>query len=474
MKLSKLSQVYEFGGKDKFYYVFYHSILNNSFLFNEKEYERLLQNLNKGIKSETISKLEKSHILVSDKYKEKKFIEFLKQKYNSNKFDLEIIYLIFNSNCNLKCKYCYVEKSTKPTFNPQSMNKEIFDETINCIERLIKQIKKKNPKKESLNFIFYGSEPLMSKELVSKSLERITKICNKNKVKPEFNITTNGTLFDDEIIKQLKKFNVKISVSLDGSKKINDSMRITQSNKGTYNKIVSNLKKLNKNKIPFGISCTIGPHNVNNLKQNIKLFKKLGAVSIGFNILLNARYYKIPQVSLNKLNNSLISASSLANSQNIYEDRVQRKIRAFNNQIPRLKDCGGVGNQLVFFPNGDIGVCEAYLGNRKYVVGNVKTLNYKDLEKNKIIKKWTQRYPLNMEECIYCPAIGVCGGGCPFNAETRMLNLYKLDKPFCVHTNKIFEWLLKKSVSEKTKEKDLFMRNISFMFTDKKFPKSLN
>jgi uncharacterized protein len=347
------------------------------------------------------------------------------------------------------------------------MNKETFNQTMACIEKLINQIKRKNPQKKGLNFIFYGSEPLMAKHLVIKSLEKINNFCDKNKIKPEFNITTNGTLFDDQILEQLKKFGVKISISLDGPKKVNDDMRITHSNKGTYNLIVKNIKKLNKKKIPFGISCTIGPHNVNSLNQNIPLFRKLGAVSIGFNILLNARYYEISQVPLNKLNKSLISASNLANSQNIYEDRVQRKVRAFNNQLPRLKDCGGVGNQLVFFPNGDVGVCEAYLCNRKDVVGNIKTLNFEDLNKNKVINKWAKRYPLNMNDCIYCPSIGICGGGCPFNAESRMKDIYKLDKPFCVHTNKILEWLLKKSVSEKINERDLFMRNISFMFWNK-------
>jgi len=98
------------------------------------------------------------------------------------------------------------------------------------------------------------------------------------------------------------------------------------------------------------------------------------------------------------------------------------------------------------------------------VVGNVENFELENLTGNEVIKLWTERYPLNMPECIFCPAIGICGGGCPFNAETRMKDLNKLDKPFCVHTTKILEWLLKKSVSDKTNEKDLFMRDISFMF----------
>jgi len=459
MRLSKLARIYEFGGEDKFYYVVRHSILNKSFLFSEEEYEDLIKNLKEGNDTEVIQELKTNHILVGDNYKEEKFVNFLKDKYNSNKFDLEIIYLIFNSNCNLKCKYCYVEGSTAPQFCHQSMDNTTFEKTMDCLERIVSKSNKKK-----LNFIFYGSEPLMAKDLVTRSLERITHICEKTGTKPEFNITTNGTLLDDQILETFKKYNVQVSVSLDGPKEANDQMRITHEDKGTFEKISSSLKRLNEKEIPFGISCTIGPHNVDILRENIELFKKLGAVSIGFNILLNARYFKIPQISLNKLNDSLIEASEVARLQNIYEDRVQRKYRAFHNSVPRLKDCGGVGNQLVFFPNGDIGVCEAHLCNRKYVVGNVENFELENLTGNEVIKLWTERYPLNMPECIFCPAIGICGGGCPFNAETRMKDLNKLDKPFCVHTTKILEWLLKKSVSDKTNEKDLFMRDISFMF----------
>ena len=459
MKLSKLARIYEFGGEDKFYYVIRHSILNKSFIFSEEEYEQLIDSLKSGEDNDVIQELRVNHIIVGNNYKEEKFIDFLKDNYNSNKFSLEIVYLIFTSNCNLKCKYCYVEKSTDPKFSHQSMDEPTFEKTMTCIERIISKANKKK-----INFIFYGSEPLMAKDMISKSLERISAACKNTETETEFNITTNGTLFDNQILEIFKKYKVKVSVSLDGPKEVNDQMRVTQENHGTFEEISSSLEMLNEKEIPFGISCTIGPHNINTLKENIELFKKMGATSIGFNILLNARYYKIPQVPLNKLNDNLIAASEVARLQGIYEDRVQRKYRAFHNSIPRLKDCGGVGNQLVFFPNGDIGVCEAHLCNRKYEVGTVDDFELDNIKNNDIIKLWTERYPLNMPECTYCPAIGICGGGCPFNAETRMKNLKKLDKPFCIHTTKILDWLLEKSVSEKTGEKDLYMRDISFMF----------
>ena len=184
---------------------------------------------------------------------------------------------------------------------------------------------------------------------------------------------------------------------------------------------------------------------------------------------MNARYSDIPLIPLTILNDNLLEASKKVNDLGLYEDRIQRKVRAFNG-MPRFKDCGGVGNQLVFFPNGDIGTCEAYLCNKKSKIGNIKTLKVDKIENNPTVKYWTERYPLNIKECLYCPALGVCGGGCPFNAETiSKKDIYQRDKPFCVHTEKALTHLLKKCIEEKTGQKEPHMRDITFMYSDNIF-----
>lgn len=469
MKFSKFAHIYEFTYEDNCYYVIRHSIINKSFFLEEKEFKNLMKNLEKKKDDKQISLLKANHILVPNNYSEEKFINYLKSHYNLNKFDLEFIYLIFNTNCNLKCKYCYIEGSTQPNFKHNSMKEGVFDDLMNYLEKLISYQKKINPNKNKLTFIYYGSEPLMSKALFIKSLRIIKNICDKKNIAPDFQITTNGTLLDKKTIDIIKKFGVGVSISLDGKKEINDLMRINLENKGTYDKIINVIKLLNKSNIPFGISCTISKHNVDCLDENVDHFIGLGTKSIGFNILLNARYSDIPLISLTKLNDKLLMASNKANDLSFYEDRIQRKVRAFNG-LPRFKDCGGVGNQLVFFPNGDLGVCEAYLCNRKSKIGNIKNLKVEEIDKSPVVKYWTERYPLNMDECSYCPCLGICGGGCPFNAETISgKNIYQRDKPFCVHTDKVLNWLLKKIVEEKTNKKDPYMRDITFMYSNKLF-----
>ncbi|MDA3836556.1 MAG: SPASM domain-containing protein [Nanoarchaeota archaeon] len=465
MRFSKFAHIYECIYADESYYLIRHSLTNKLFFFNEAEFKKLISSLKNKEETKETKELSNHHFLVPNAYKEKKFAEFIKEKYNLNKFELEIIYLIFNTDCNMKCKYCYVEGSKEKSFSHQSMDEETFNSLMEYLKKLIEYQKKKNPNKEKLVFIYYGSEPLMSKDLLARSLSEISKVCSKNKIVPDFQLITNGTLLDENIVKEIKKFKVGVSISLDGNEAVNDAMRIYKDNQGTYKDIISAINLLDSFEVPFGISCTIGPHNIDILKENVEEFIKINTKSIGFNILLNSRYEKNFSMSLNKINDKLIEASSLANQKGYYEDRVQRKVRAFNGRT-RFKDCGGVGNQLVFFPNGDISTCEAYLCNRESKVGNIKNTDISEIEKNKVVDYWTKRYPLNMEECLLCPSIGVCGGGCPFNAETISKNgIYERDKPFCVHTDKILSWLLKKSVEEEIGQKDPYIRDISYMYS---------
>ncbi len=93
-------------------------------------------------------------------------------------------------------------------------------------------------------------------------------------------------------------------------------------------------------------------------------------------------------------------------------------------------------------PNGDIGVCHAYLGDRKYFVANVHTADEFNPYIDPTFIEWSRRSPLTMPACRNCPALGVCGGGCAKNAEMRHGTIWGLDDRFCIHAKHTLEWML--------------------------------
>jgi len=47
-----------------------------------------------------------------------------------------------------------------------------------------------------------------------------------------------------------------------------------------------------------------------------------------------------------------------------------------------------------------------------------------------------------MPECQGCFALGICGGGCPYQSELETGSIWGLDKRFCIHAKMTLEWLV--------------------------------
>ena len=65
----------------------------------------------------------------------------------------------------------------------------------------------------------------------------------KNKV-IKFSVTTNGTLFNERIIRLLKKYPFNVLISLDGPKEIHDKNRVFANGKGSYDVLMKNLTQI--------------------------------------------------------------------------------------------------------------------------------------------------------------------------------------------------------------------------------------
>ncbi len=161
-------------------------------------------------------------------------------------------------SCNLDCWYCYESKvkSKMSEINTQATEKFI-EKTISGT---------KNLKKFEMSF--FGGEPLMYYKRVVKSLmEKTDEMCTKTGVRPFYGFTTNGVLITDKMIEEFAKYPfIGFQITLDGHEKHHNETRFTKNGKGTYAKIVSNVKKLSAHDnfhITLRFNCT--KDNINNL-----------------------------------------------------------------------------------------------------------------------------------------------------------------------------------------------------------------
>ncbi len=111
-----------------------------------------------------------------------------------------------------------------------------------------------------VNFVtFFGGEPTLCPE----TIEAICKFFDKNvelgllEKMPIFLIISNGTLIDENMANLIHKYEMHVTISVDGPQEINDLLRVDVAGKGTFLNISKGIDNLNKvGAIPTIIEAT--------------------------------------------------------------------------------------------------------------------------------------------------------------------------------------------------------------------------
>lgn len=144
-----------------------------------------------------------------------------------------------SANCNLRCKYCVYNNNyyNQRELSPILMNTETSKKALDYIYNFIK-----NRKDKTLSLSFYGGEPMMNMKTVKNIIEYGKKLFSQWEL--YFNMTTNLTLLNPDILKLLVENNIALMVSLDGGKENHDSKRVYTNNTGTFDTVIENLRKI--------------------------------------------------------------------------------------------------------------------------------------------------------------------------------------------------------------------------------------
>lgn len=131
--------------------------------------------------------------------------------------------------CNLKCVGCYAGEYTRKDDLP-----------LEVIDSIITQGKELG----TYLYTILGGEPFIRDDLFE--IYKKHKGC-------AFQVFTNGTLIDEEVVKKIKDCaNVMPVLSVEGFEKETDERR----GEGVYKKLMNAMDLLRENKIPFGFSVT--------------------------------------------------------------------------------------------------------------------------------------------------------------------------------------------------------------------------
>lgn len=98
-------------------------------------------------------------------------------------------------------------------------------------------------------------------------------------------MVTNGVYFKEELYKYIKDYDIKITISLDGSRKVNDQLRVYRNGKDTYTEVIGTINKLRQQEteavmIEATYTCIHEKENVTRNELVEELKKKTGIETI--------------------------------------------------------------------------------------------------------------------------------------------------------------------------------------------------
>jgi uncharacterized protein len=394
--------------------------------------------------TELVRLLVSQGLLVESQAVDERTFSKLRQQLRSE-MSLELLYLLVTDGCNLRCTYCFEDTPslTRP-FRSSKMTKETVVKALDIFATM--SARHGNPKKKKVIHL-YGGEPLVNRVAVYEAVSYANKlkICGTLPDDCQVTIVTNGVLLNEKDARFFAEQKVTVGLSIDGPATITDLYRLPKRNGlRVTESITAAFHLLKQHGVAVGLSVTLTPQAIERFDEFLAFFtdgKFREADGISLNLLhftpsmaLTDDYYRAAV-------ECQIKAFKKFREIGVYEERVMRKVRSFVDQEPMYADCGVIGRQLVVAPDGRIGVCQDFVKPRTYFPRSVHDADHKDLL-DVLFADWRDRSPFFMPQCMNCPALGICGGGCPASAELKTGNRLNLDERACHHSKRILEWLV--------------------------------
>lgn len=140
--------------------------------------------------------------------------------------------LVVSTICNLNCIYCYANGGT------YDCEEEIMPFSI--VDSLVEHLKQNDIEIGMVQF--FGGEPLMAYKTISYICRQFEK---KHIAVKRYSMVSNFTFLPDEFLEDIIKYNIKITVSVDGPPEITNKQRVGKVRDiDVYNTVRENIDKL--------------------------------------------------------------------------------------------------------------------------------------------------------------------------------------------------------------------------------------
>ena len=301
--------------------------------------------------------------------------------------------------CIQSCKHCYIKNVKMPERLNATTIKSILDEF--------------RPYNLPLNVQVTGGEPFL--------LDDIWEIFDVLDKYPNLRwaLYTTGIVVDEGASIRLSQYKnlYEIHVSLDGNKEIHDSLR----GKGSYEKTIKGIKKLNKynaNKIQIGCMLRHGMVE-KTMEEIIKLIDELGIsrkrLNLGYIIPVGrgeSMKGEVPTMEEFAKGVELTHKYGIERSDfNRWKERDFTSVENFSKMSHKLGigegNCGAGYISVAITPNGDVYPCTIMVSYSQFKMGNIFEDSFEKIFRTEA-ERWVYRKTPSRETCGDCKYLPYC------------------------------------------------------------------
>ena len=301
--------------------------------------------------------------------------------------------ILTTTACNARCTYCFEEGVKCVTMTQETA------------EQVCKFIIERNQNAKSILIQWFGGEPLLNQKVITYITTTLDKELGEKGVKINYQMTTNGSLITEEVVRLFKEvWHIgRVQITLDGTKEVYEARKAYVNVPNAFEKVIKNINMLADSGVRVGIRLNYDSENINNIFELIDYLNDV--IKTKNNVMVYA--YPIfgddpssaPDVRETALKlikiNSKISEYGLSHSRD-----------PFNLHFVVTKCYACLRHSCLIYPDGRLGKCSTAMKDGDFY-GDVFSKN----RLNTNYLKWCST-ELPSQECSKCKFLPLCQGGC--------------------------------------------------------------
>lgn len=325
-----------------------------------------------------------------------------------------------SGNCNMRCRYCFYADELDNR-EIRSYGKMSLDTMHTIVDKAMEY------GDYECTIAFQGGEPtLAGLDFYRDLVAYVTAHENPKKLKIHYALQTNGYLINEEWAAFLGENHFLVGVSLDGLKEIHDRYRLDAAGKGTYQRVISAIRLLEKHQVEYNILTVVTAATARNGQKIYNYFKKN---HFGYQQYIECldpigeepgqHEYSLTPEKYGEFLKSMFDAwyLDMRSGTYVYNRYFENLMMIMAGQQPESCNMRGVcGKQWVFEADGSVYPCDFYALDQ-WCLGNINKNSFEEMDQKRDELGFIQWSMRQQEDCQKCRWFGLCRNGCRRNRE---------------------------------------------------------